>query len=61
MKAELGRILMSKERMMCSNSEWRKREGAEAIFTVSGIFALVRTHSMEEDDRGMEFCVDRIA
>lgn len=46
---------------MCSNSEWRKREGAEAIFTVSGIFALVRTHSMEEDDRGMEFCVDRIA
>lgn len=46
---------------MCSNSEWRKREGAEAIFTVSGIVALVRIHSMEEDDRGMELCVDRIA
>jgi hypothetical protein len=46
--------------MMCCNSEWREREGAEAIFTASGIFALVRIHSIEEKSGGMEFCVDKI-
>lgn len=46
--------------MMRFNSEWRDRAGTEALYQGGGRFGLVRIHSMEEDGRSVDFCVDRI-
>ena len=42
------------------NSEWRDRAGTEALYPEGGMFGLVRIHSMEEDSRTVDFCVERI-
>jgi len=46
--------------MMRFNSEWRDRAGTEALYPEGGMFGLVRIHSMEEDSRTVDFCVERI-
>lgn len=50
------------ETKMRFKSEWREREGAEAIYRESGIalFALVRIHSIDADGYSVDIYLERI-